>query len=348
MMVEQRDIDIIAGNLIDWDFFRGKTVLVTGSTGRIGMYVVEALCDADIRWNLGMRIIAMARNFDKLQKVFGNTLRFPNVGTLIQDITEPIAIDDGVDVIFHIAGAAAPVNFTNSPVETLWGHVQGTRNVLELAREKRSEQIFYVSTVEIYGELGKNGGLRETDMGILRHDNARACYPEAKRLCETMLASYAAEYGVSYRGVRLSHTFGPGIDLNDGRAFAEFLRNVVRGEDIVLHSDGSAVRPYTYVADVIGAMFLVATKGESNSFYNVANLANMVSIKDLAEMIAGLCPEKNIHVRILHQETSGLKFLPFQLGIMNVDKIMRLGWKPQVDLKTAFRYTLDSLLQDMS
>ena len=346
-MVEQRDIEIIMGNPIDWEYFRGKTALVTGATGRIGMYVVEALCAADIRWNLDMRIIAMARNSDKLRKVFGNTLQFPNVETVIQDITEPMAMKGTADIIFHIAGAAAPVDFTERPVETLWGHVQGTRNILEYARKQRSEQVFYVSTVEIYGELGKEGGLLETDMGVLRHDNARSCYPEAKRLCETMLASYAAEFGVPYRGVRLSHTFGPGIALDDGRAFSEFLRNVIRGEDIVLHSDGSAVRPYTYVADAVGAMLLIATKGEKNSFYNVANLANMICIRDLAELIAGLRPGKKAEVRFVHQDKSSLKFLPFQLGVMNVDKVKRLGWSPQVDLKTAFRYTLDSLLQDM-
>ena len=346
-MVEQRDIDIIMENPIDWDYFRGKTALVTGASGRIGMYVVEALCEADIRWNLDMRVIVMARNQEKLQKVFGNTLQFPNISIMIQDITKPINIDGNLDIIFHIAGAAAPVDFTNNPVETLWGHVQGTRNILEIAREKRSAQVLYLSTVEIYGELAKEGGLFETDMGVLRHVNSRACYPEAKRLCETMLASYAEEYGVLYRGMRLSHTFGPGIDLGDGRAFAEFLSNVIRGEDIVLRSNGSAIRPYTYVADVVGALMLIATKGENNSFYNVANLDNMISIKDLANLIAGLRPEKKIKVKTVCQENPALKFLPFQLGVMNVDKVKKLGWKPRVDLKTAFRYTLTSLLQDM-
>ena len=346
-MIEQRDIELVMGNPIDWDFFRGKSVLVTGATGRIGMYVVEALCEADLRWNLNMRIIAMARSAEKLEKVFGNTLQFPNIAAMIQDITEPISIDGGIDVIFHIAGAAAPVDFTERPVETLWGHVQGTKNILELARSKRSGQVFYVSTVEIYGELSKEDGLAETDMGVLHHDNARACYPEAKRLCETMLAAYAAEFHVPYRGVRLSHTFGPGIALDDGRAFSEFLRDVIHGKDIVLHSDGSAVRPYTYVTDVIGAMLLIATKGADNSFYNVANLDNMISIKDLAELLAKLCPEKNIKVKVSRQDNTGLTFLPFQLSVMNVDKVKRLGWIPQVGLETAFRCTLDSLLQEM-
>ena len=141
----------------------------------------------------------------------------------------------------------------------MWGHVQGTRNVLELARTHNGEKVLYVSTVEIYGEWKSEDGIKETDMGVMRCDNARACYPEAKRLCETMLATYEAQYGIQYVGVRLCHTFGPGIVLNDGRAFSEFIRNVLEGKDIVLQTDGSAERTYTYVADAIGAMLLAFT-----------------------------------------------------------------------------------------
>ncbi len=89
-MVEQRDIEIILNNPIDWECFRDKTVLVTGATGRLGMYFVEALVKADIDWNLNLNILAMARNEKKLSQVFGNSLKLPNVHTLVQDITEPI------------------------------------------------------------------------------------------------------------------------------------------------------------------------------------------------------------------------------------------------------------------
>ena len=289
-MVEQRDINIILNNPIDWEKFRDKTVLVTGATGRLGMYIVEAISKANIDWNLNITIIALARNKEKLEKVFKHSLELPYIHTLVQDITEPISWDGPVHYIFHTAGAASPQDFTNWPVDTLWGHVQGTRNVLELAREKKSEKILYVSTVETYGEWKSKDGIKEDDMGPMHCDNARACYPEAKRLCETMLASYEAQYGIPYVGVRLCHTFGPGIALDDGRAFSEFIRNVIEGKDIVLQSDGSAVRTYTYVADAIGAMLLAFTKGKDH-YYNIANLDNLISIRDLAELIAGLDPK---------------------------------------------------------
>lgn len=341
-MVEQRDLEIIFKNPIYWEKFRNKTVLVTGATGRLGMYIVEALNKADIDWNLSTNVIALARSEKKLQDVFGNTLQLPNVHSMVQDITAPIEWEGPVDYIFHTAGMASPMDFTNWPVEVLWGHLQGTRNVMELAREKKSK-VVYVSTVETYGEWKSEEGIKEEDMGPMHCDNARACYPEAKRMCETMLASYEAQYGVPYVGVRLCHTFGPGISLEDGRAFAQFINCVLKGEDIVLQSDGSAQRTYTYVADAIGAILLAATKGKEK-YYNIANLDNLISIKDLAELIASLDPRERVKVRYANQDVNGLKYLPFKLGIMNVDRIMSLGWRPQVNTRDAFKYTIDSFL----
>lgn len=343
-MVEQRDIDIILRNPIDWEKFRNKTILVTGATGRLGMYFVEAINKADIDWNLNLTIIAMARSEQKLKEVFGQTLKLPNIKTMVQDIIEPITYDGPVHYIFHTAGAASPMDFTQAPVDTLWGHVQGTRNILELARKKKSERVFYVSTVETYGEWKSEDGIKETDCGPMHCDNARACYPEAKRLCETMLASYEVQYGIDYVGVRLCHTFGPGISLYDGRAFAEFIRNVLEGKDIILQTDGSAARTYTYVADAIGAMLLAFTKGK-DKYYNIANLDNLISIRDLANLIADLDPKQKVKVQYASDTEQKLKYLPFKLGIMNVDRIMNLGWRPQVGIEDAFKYTIESFLQ---
>ena len=342
-MIEKRDVDIILTNPIDWEKFRNKTILVTGATGRLGMYIIEAMVKADIDWNLNLNVIALARSKQKMEQIFGEDLKLPNVSVLIQDITEPISWNEAVDYIFHTAGPASPSDFTTAPVDTLWAHVQGTRNVLELARQKHA-MVFYVSTVETYGEWKDERGIREEDMGPMHCDQARACYPEAKRLCETMLASYEAQYGLKYMGVRLCHTFGPGIALDDGRAFAEFLSDVLNGKDIVLQSEGSAIRTYTYVADAVGAMLVAITKGKDH-YYNIANLNNQISVKDLAELIASLDPAKKVRVQCTKNVGNGLSYLPFKLGIMDVRRIEQLGWKPQVGLTEAFRYTLMSFMQ---
>ena len=344
-MVESRDLNIIFGSAIDWEKFRNKRILVTASTGRLGMYIVEALVKADIDYNLNMRIIAHGRNEVKIKSIFGSTLELPNVEVLLLDITDKIKIEGTIDYIFHTAGPAAPKDFTSNPVETLWTHVCGTHNVLELAREKGSEKVIYISTVEIYGESIREEAFREEDMGIIQCNKVRSCYPEAKRVCETMLASYASEYGICYVGARMSHTFGPGIALDDGRSFSEFISCALKGEDIVLHSDGSAVRPYTYVADAIGGILLITTRGENNTYYNIANLNNQASIKEVAELIANMSPQLRSKV-IIEEKSSVLNFLNFKLGVMNTEKIEKLGWRPVVDIESAFRYTMESFEQN--
>lgn len=340
--MEKRDLDIILNSPVNWRMYQDKTILVTGATGRLGRYIVETLVDVDLRYNLNLRVVGLARSKEKSQAVFGNLLEFPNVSFLYQDVNTPIDFDSDIHFIFHTAGPAAPKDFKENAVETLWAHVNGTHNVLECAKTHHTERVFYISTVETYGEWKEDRNITEEDMGPLRNLNARACYPEAKRLCETMLASYKEEYNVDFCGVHFSHTLGPGIVLDDGRAFAEFLQNALRGEDIILHSDGSAMRTYTYVADAMNAVFLIMERGES-ILYNVGAEENLISIRDLAHLIAKLSPSEKTQVKF-SKEASKMPYLPFKLAIMDTSKVRDLGWHPQVDNEHMFRWTLESFL----
>lgn len=338
--MEKRDLDIIFNNSVDWSMFRNKCTLITGATGRLGRFILETLVEADLRYNLNARIIGMARNKKKAFQVFGNTLQLPNVVFIYQDVNDKITYEGQIDYIFHTAGPAAPLDFKNFSVETLWAHVNGTHNVLECAREHKTRRVLYVSTVEIYGEFASTETISESDMGPLFHVNSRASYPEAKRVCETMLASYKEEYGIDFCGVRFSHTIGPGIDLCDGRAFAEFIKCTIDQQNIVLTSDGSAMRTYTYVADGINAIFLIMDKGES-TFYNVAADENLISIRDLAAKIAGYSLTKGTQV-VYSKEASQLPYLPYRLPIMDTSKVRELGWKPQVNIDETLRRTVES------
>lgn len=339
--MEKRDLDIITNSAVNWRMYLDSTVLVTGATGRLGRYIMETLADVDLKYNLNMRIIGLARNESKTREVFDNLLDLPNVSFLYQDINDEIRYDKTIDYVFHTAGPAAPIDY-ETPVDTLWAHVNGTHNIMECARKHMVKRVFYVSTVETYGEWKSEKRIKETDMGIMRHFNARACYPEAKRLCETMLTTYKQQYGISYCGVRLCHTLGPGVSLTDGRGFAEFMNCVLRDEDIVLHSDGGAMRTYTYVADAVNAMFLIMDKGE-DLLYNVANDDNLISIRDLAETLVKLMPKRTCKVRF-SDEAAHLQYLPFKLAIMDTTEIRELGWKPVTDIQTMFRWTMESFI----
>lgn len=339
--MEKRDFDIITNNAVNWRKYLDATVLITGATGRIGRYLMETLADIDLKYNLNMKIIGLARSEGKARDVFDNMLDLPNVEFLYQDVNVPIKYDDKIDFIFHTAGPAAPIDY-DTPVDTLWAHVNGTHNIMECAKKCKTKRVFYVSTVEVYGAWNNEEKIKENDMGIMSHLNSRACYPEAKRLCETMLTTYKKQYGISYCGVRLCHTLGPGVSLTDGRGFAEFMNCVLNNQDIILHSDGGAMRTYTYVADAVNAMFLIMDKGE-DMLYNVANINNLISIRDLAEMMVKLIPGKTCKV-LFSEEASKLQYLPFKLAIMDTSKILGLGWKPVTGIEDMFKWTMESFL----
>lgn len=339
--MENRDLRIITNSAVNWRMYLNSTVLITGATGRLGRYILETLADIDLEYNLNMRILGLARSEKKARDIFGNLLDLPNVKFLYQDVNIEIIYDGKVDYIFHTAGPAAPKDY-DTPSETLWAHVNGTHNIMEFARTHQIKRVFYVSTIEVYGEWKSDDKIKETDMGIMSHLNSRACYPEAKKLCETMLMTYKREYGISFCGVRLCHTLGPGISLVDGRGFAEFMKCVLCNKDIVLHSSGGAMRTYTYVSDAVNAMFLIMDKGEDD-FYNVANENNLISIRDLAEILVTLLPDRTCKVRF-SKEVAKFQYLPFRLGILDTSKVRELGWKPVTDIKTMFKWTMESFL----
>lgn len=343
MNMESRDLDIIRKGISNWNMYRNKTILVTGATGRLGRYILETLVDVDLKYNFNLRVLGMARNKEKAIEVFGDLLEFPNITFIYQDVNETIKYDGDVDFIFHTAGPAAPLDFKSSSVNTLWAHVNGTHNMLEFAVAHHTKKVFYISTVEIYGTWASDEKIKEEDMGPMSNLNARACYPEAKRLCETMLACYKVNYGIDFCGARFCHTLGAGILLNDGRAFAEFIANSLKGENVVLHSDGSAMRTYTYTPDAINAVFMIMERGESGYMYNVAATENLISIRDLAQLIANLSPQKTTRVTF-SKEASEMPYLPFKLGIMDTSKVRELGWIPSTDLTKMFTWTIESFL----
>lgn len=339
--MEKRDFDIIRKGVSNWNMYRNTTIMVTGATGRLGRYIVETLVDVDLKYNLNLRVVGLARSYKKAVDVFGELLEFPNVSFLYQDVNMPIEFEGNVEYIFHTAGPAAPWDFKTSSVNTLWAHVNGTHNILEFGIKHKTKKVFYVSTVEIYGTWTSNETIKEVDMGPLKNLNARACYPEAKRLCETMLACYKTCFGLDFCGARFCHTLGPGILLDDGRAFAEFIDCALKGENIVLHSDGSAMRTYTYTPDAINAIFMIMERGESGYMYNVAANENLISIRDLATMIAEMSPQKTSKV-VYNSEACNMPYLPFKLAIMDTTKIRQLGWSPQTDINHLFKYTIQS------
>ena len=326
------DIARILSEDLPWEEFRGATILVTGASGMIPSYVVYTLLGLNDTRNLGIKVIALVRNEQKARNIFGEILDREDVSLLVQDVTQPLQLEGPVDYIVHGASSAKPREHKATPTNTIKANVIGTFNLIDLAVEKKSRGFVLMSSSEVYGMAAEGiESIKEDDYGYLDCLNPRSCYSEGKRAAETICASYSAQYGIRCTIARFAHIYGPGLSLDDGRVQADFAANVVRGEDIVMHSDGSSQRAYTYVADAVSAMFYALLKG-SNMAYNIADSDNITSIRQLAEAFVSARPNKNLKLIIDVDEESANNYNPAKFIGLDNSKISSLGWTPKTRL----------------
>ena len=335
MMQEKDTREILQSEYINWDYYKGKTALVTGATGLIGSQLVYSLLAA------GVKVIALVRNRKKAELMFGQA---DNPVYIVQDILEPINVNLSPDFIIHTANSTSSQSFKEHPVETIYSIVIGTRNVLEYARGlKNLKGIIYLSSMEVYGQtdFGKVEPLKEEDFGYIDIMNPRNSYPEGKRLAECLCKSYAEEYKLPVMVARLTQIIGTGVNYNDNRVFVQFARNIAEGKDIVLHTKGETVRSYCYVTDVISALLVILEKGKLGECYNIANADTACSIREMAEMLT------------VEYRTSKLKFeldnennnfyLPKIKTVLDTTKMKALGWNAKVDLKEMYSRLIRSM-----
>ena len=336
------DVDRIVSEDLPWDSFKGKTVLVTGANGMIPSYVVYTMLGLNDMRNMDIKVLALVRNESKARKIFDDLLERDDLKLVVHDVTSPFFINDGrecvidgpIDYVFHGASPAKPQQHKSFPVDTLRANTYGTANLLELAIFKKANGFVLFSSSEIYGMVKDIESITETDYGYLDPLNPRSCYPEGKRTAETLCASYQAQYGIKCYIPRFAHIYGPGMSVSDGRVQADFAANVYRGEDIVMKSDGSAQRAYTYVSDAISGMFYALLKGcvADGMAYNIADSDNVISIRQLAEAFVACRKEKGLKLVIdIPENTKGLYNPAGFIGLDN-SKIKALGWSPKVGL----------------
>ena len=341
--IVDEDISQILSEDLPWDVFRNKTVLVTGASGMIPSYVVYTLLGLNDSGDMGIRILALVRNEEKARRIFGDILEREDICLIAQDVTAPLDVDGPVDYIVHGASSARPSEHKAAPTSTIRANLVGTFNLLDLAVRKKSKGFVLMSSSEVYGTVGGNiESISETDYGYLDCLNPRSCYSEGKRAAETICASFKAEHGIDCRIVRFAHIYGPGLGLNDGRVQADFAANVFRGENIVMKSDGSSKRAYTYVADAVSGLFYALLKGDEMA-YNVADSDNVISIRQLAETFIASRPEKNLKLVIDIPPAQAGLYNPAKFIGLDNSKIKALGWKPKVGIAEGTCRMVESL-----
>ena len=307
--------------------------------------MVETLAALNAR-GAKVRVVGLVRNLEKALGRLGH-LASMGVELLQQDVTDPLRGDvPKADFIVHAASQASPRFYGADPVGTIEANTTGTQQMLRHAVRSDCRSFLFFSSGEVYGvPLDDSQRLAETDYGYLDPANVRACYAESKRMGETLCVSWNHQFGVPARIVRPFHTYGPGMDLNDGRVFADFVADILAERDITLKSDGLAVRPFCYLTDATVGFFTALLKGEAGKAYNVGNPDAETSIKDLADLLVRLFPEMGLSVNHLPPESPAGGYLQSQVSRSTpaIQRMIALGWQPIIGLAEGFKRTVSAM-----
>jgi len=331
MTVLTEDLKYITSANLPWDELEGTNILITGANGMLPSYMVETILYLnETRFKKEAYVVAVVRNKEKAEHRFRKHLGRPDLKIAVHDIQQSLVVKPNLDYIIHAASLASPKWYETNPVDVLVPNTIGTYNCLELARKNKVKSFLFFSSGEVYGNIG--GKIPEYLFGNLDPLEPRSCYAESKRMGETMCMAYHNQYDVPIKIVRPFHTYGPNVDLDDGRVFADFVSDVINKRDIVLKSNGNAVRTFCYLSDATLAYFTVLLKGQTGEAYNVGGFET--SIRELAEKLSN---DYNLFVKF------GTKSTGYPFVSPNLTKIQKIGWQPETSIEEGFRRTIRSI-----
>ncbi len=323
--------------------FNNKTVLVTGATGLIGTHIVKRLLQSE-----GCHIIALGRDIHKLEEVFEGyrgkgtlTLRQGNMAVATPSFGCPI------DYIFHAASPTSLDDIHNIPVDVIHSNVLGTINCLEFLKKQREEQgiageMVLFSSVRIYANpTSDDYRVKEDETRLTTAlDTPIAAYAESKRMIEVIAHSYAKQYGMKVHIARFSTVYGYCLKAPD-TAFFEFINKSLRGEDLLLNSNGAPRRDNIYVEDAVDGIFCMVEKGVPDEAYNISSGGDkdgFAAVDEIAEAIATASNQmKDQHITIAFREEKASRATGL---ILDNHKLKSLGWEVTTSLVEGMEKTL--------
>lgn len=330
--------------------FFNKSILITGGSGFLPAYLVEYFLFLNQKYKKQtICVIILVRDLQKAKKRFKNYLINNYFKIYKHDVAEYFNYGGEIDFIIHAASQASPKFYGLDPVGTFSPNVIGTNNLLKLGFEKKIKSFLFFSSSEVYGNsidfLHKD--ILETDFGEIDPNKVRSCYSLSKKMGENICRSWSKQFGIEVKIVRPFHTYGPGMSLDDGRVYADFVRSVVNKKNITINSDGKAIRSYCYVKDATIGFLKVLTSGKSNFPYNIGNPNETYSVNELAKIIINISNNSNMRY-IKKQKYLKSNYLKSEVSrlVPNIEKLIDLGYVPSTKVQEGFNKTILSYYEE--
>jgi dTDP-glucose 4,6-dehydratase len=300
-------------------------VLVTGGAGFVGSH----LCDALLAQ--GHSVLCVDNLLTGNMRNIEHLRQEPRFEFRDHDVSQPFDFGK-VEYIFHFASPASPVDYLDHPIETLQAGSLGTMNCLELAK-KHGAKFFLASTSECYGDPLEHPQ-KETYWGNVNPIGPRSVYDEAKRFAEATTMAYRRRHEVDTHIVRIFNTYGPRLQLNDGRVISNFMKQALRGEDLTIYGEGSQTRSFCYVSDEIAGILALAASDEHEPT-NIGNPDEFTILKCAQVILEVTGSRSNIRYEPLPQDDPKQR-------CPDISKAKRLfGWEPKIDLRTGLKMSLE-------
>lgn len=334
-IIEADVIEIVNGISNDLKRLEGATLLISGGAGFIGAYFLDVIEYANKNILKRPCKVYCIDNYitgppDRIQHL----LKSSNIKILNNDICAPIAIKGDVNFIIHAAGIASPTHYRLHPIETIDAAVDGLRNLLDFVQKGNIRSFLFFSSSEVYGNpKPDNIPTPETYNGNVSFTGPRACYDESKRFGETLCATYRRLFNMPIKIVRPGNIYGPGMRLDDRRAIPDFINNALRGEDIVILSDGKPTRCFCYITDAMIGFFKILFS-EENSEFNISNDEQEITMYDLAKEVIHVAKNEKLEVKF--QRSSDPEYLTDNPNRRHLDLTKArtiLGYSPKVSLR---------------
>ena len=338
------DVETVASLDLPWDKLRGKSVMLSGSTGLLGSFLIDVILEKNNIDNLNCTVYALGRDENKARERFSKHIYDDHFIFISYDVKLPFKRDDigTVDYVLHLASNTHPIQYSTDPIGTITTNIVGLQNMLDFAVKHGATRFGFASSNEIYGEnRGDVEFFDEDYCGYINSNTMRAGYPESKRCGEALCQAYKAQKGLDVVVLRFTRSYGPTMLMTDTKAISQFIKKGISGEDIVLKSAGTQYYSYQYVGDSVSGLLTALLCGESGAAYNIAEEHSDIMLKDLAAVIAGINGKHVVFEIPDAIEAAG--YSTATKARLDGSKLKQLGWKPVYDIKTGMERTISIL-----